>query len=85
MTHREVEQDELFGHLVKCLFDKAYSHRTFTVQCHMTSQVTGGKHNRVTVVCRMENKKDDSLMKDRFLEVKKEIYKRYTEKHQTEQ
>jgi hypothetical protein len=33
----------------------------------------------------MESKKDDSLLKVRFLVVKKEIYKRYTEKQQTEQ
>ena len=33
----------------------------------------------------VESKKDDSPMKARFLVVKKEIYKRYTEKQQTEQ
>ncbi len=52
----------------------------------MTSQITGsGKHKRESVVCNMESKKDDSLLKVRFLVVKKEIYKRYTEKQQTEQ
>ena len=45
----------------KCLFcSKAYRHRTFTVQCHMTSQVTvSGKHKCETVVCSMESTKDD--------------------------
>ena len=33
----------------------------------------------------MESKKDDSPLKARFLVVKKEIYKHYTEKQQTEQ
>ncbi len=39
----------------KCLFyGKAYRFRTFTVQCHMTSQVTdSGKHERLTTVCSM--------------------------------
>ena len=40
----------------KCLFcGKTYSHRTFTVQCHMTSQVTGsGEHKCEAAVCNME-------------------------------
>jgi hypothetical protein len=33
----------------------------------------------------MESKKDDNPLKVRFLEVRKEIYKRYTEKEQTEE
>ncbi len=52
----------------------------------MTSQITGsGKHKCETTVCRMENTKDDSPMKARFLVVRKEVYKRFKEKHQTEQ
>jgi hypothetical protein len=44
----------------KCLFcGKAYRFRTFTVQCHMTSQVTvSGKHKREAAVYRMESTKD---------------------------
>jgi hypothetical protein len=33
----------------------------------------------------MESKKEDSPLKARFLAVRREIYKRYTEKQQTEQ
>ena len=63
----------------KCLFcGKAYRFRTFTVQCHMTSQVTGsGKHKREAAVCSMESTKDDSPLKARFFAVRKEIYNRY--------
>ena len=52
----------------KCLFcGKAYRHRTFTVQCHMTSQVTdSGKHKREAAVCSMKSTKDDSPLKARF-------------------
>ena len=71
----------------KCLFcGKAYRFRTFTVQCHMTSQVTGsGKHKRDAAVCSMESTKDDSPIKARFFAVRKEIYNRYTTKQQNEQ
>ncbi len=71
----------------KCLFcGKAYRFRTFTVQCHMTSQVTGsGKHKREAVVCIMESTKDDSPLKARFFAVRKEVYKRFKDKQQTEQ
>ena len=62
----------------KCTFcSKALRFRTFTVQCHMTSQIIGsGKHKRESAVCSMESKKDDSPLKVRFLEVRKEIYNR---------
>jgi hypothetical protein len=51
---------------------------TVTVQCHMTSQVTGsGKHKREAAICSMESTKDDSPLKARFFEVRKEIYNRY--------
>ena len=65
----------------KCLFcGKAYRFRTFTVQCHMTSQVTvSGKHKRETAVCNMEITKDDSPLKSRFFTVRKEVYKRFKE------
>jgi hypothetical protein len=55
----------------KCLFcDKVYRFRTFTVQCHMTSQVThSGKHKCETAVCSMESTKDDSPLKARFFTV----------------
>ena len=71
----------------KCTFcSKTLRFWTFTVQCHMTSKITGsGKHKCETVVCSMESKKDDSPLKARFLAVRKEIYNRYTEKHQPEQ
>ena len=71
----------------KCLFcGKAYRFRTFTVQCHMTSQVTGsGKNKREAAVCSMENTKDDSPLKARFFAVRKEVYKRFKDKQQTEQ
>ncbi len=70
----------------KCTFcSKALRLRTFTVQCHMTSQIIGsGKHKRETALCSMESKKDDSPLKARFLAVRKEIFNRYTEKQQTE-
>ncbi len=43
---------------------KSLRFRTFTVQCHMTSQIIGsGKHKREVAVCRMGNKKDDSPVK----------------------
>jgi hypothetical protein len=60
----------------KCLFcNKVYRFRTFTVQCHMTSQVTGsGKHKSETTGYRMENTKDDSPLKARFFALRKEIY-----------
>jgi hypothetical protein len=66
----------------KSLFcDKAYRFRTFTVQCHMTSQVTvSGKHKCEVSVCVMENTKDDRPMKARFFALRKEIYNRYKEK-----
>jgi hypothetical protein len=49
----------------------------------MTSQIKGiGKQSRVPEVCSMESKKDDPL-KARFLEVRKEIHKRYTDKQTT--
>jgi hypothetical protein len=69
----------------KCTFyGKAYSHRTSTVQCHMTSQVTvSGKHKRETAVCIMESTKDDSSLKTRFFAVRKEIYNHYKEKQTT--
>ena len=71
----------------KCtFFEKTLRFRTFTVQCHMTSQITdSGKHKFEERVCNMENKKDDSMLEVRFLVVKKEIYKSYTENQQTEQ
>ena len=71
----------------KCLFcGKAYRFRTFTAQCHMTSQVTGsGKHKREAAVCSMESTKDDSPLKARFFAVRKEVYKRFKDKQQTEQ
>ena len=55
----------------KCLFSgKTYRFRTFTVQCHMTSQVTGsGKHKCETTVWSMESTKDDSPLKARFFVV----------------
>jgi hypothetical protein len=70
----------------KCLFcGKAYRFRTFTVQCHMTSQVTvSGKHKSESTVCCKESTKDDSLLKARFFAVRKEIYNHYKEKQQTE-
>jgi hypothetical protein len=70
----------------KCLFcSKEDRFRTFTVHCHMTTQITGsGKHKRGAAVCRFESKKDDSPLKARFL-ARKEIYNRYTEKQETEQ
>jgi len=46
----------------------------------MTSQIkvnTGGQ-GRVVEVCSMESKKDDGPEKVRFLEVRGEIYNRYT-------
>ncbi len=56
----------------------AYRFRTFTVQCHMTSQITGsGKHKRESSVCSMESTKDDSPLKTRFFALRKEIYNRY--------
>jgi hypothetical protein len=60
----------------KCLFcGKAYRFRTFTVQCHMTSQVTdSGKDKRESAVCSMESTKDDSPLKVRFFAVRKEVY-----------
>ncbi len=71
----------------KCFFcSKVLRFKTFTVQCHMTSQITdSGKHKCKTTVCEFENKKDDSPLKTRFLTVRKEIYNRYTEKEKTEQ
>ncbi len=65
----------------KCHFcDKGYRFRTFTTQCNMTSQIKGsGKQSRVTEICIMESKTDDT-MKARFLVVRKEIYNRYTVK-----
>ena len=71
----------------KCLFcGKAYRFRTFTAQCHMTSQVTdSGKHKREAAVCSMESTKDDSPLKARFFAVRKEVYKRFKDKQQTEQ
>ena len=52
----------------------------------MTSQIIdSGTHKSETAVDRMENKKDDSPLKTRFLTVRKEIYNRYTEKQETEQ
>ena len=52
----------------------------------MTSQVTdSGKHKREVSVCSMESTKDDSPLKTRFFEVRKEVYNRYKEKKQTEQ
>jgi hypothetical protein len=51
----------------------------------MTSQIKDrGKQSRVTKVYRMESKADDTL-KDRFLEVRKEIYNRYTDKQQKQE
>ena len=64
----------------KCLLFccKTYRHRTFTVQCQMTSQVTGsGKHKREAAVCSMESTTDDSPLKARVFAVRKEIYNRY--------
>ena len=72
----------------KCLFfcGRSYRFRTFAVQCHMTSQVTGsGEHNREAAVCNMETTKDDSPLETRFFSVRKEIYRHYKEKQQTEQ
>jgi hypothetical protein len=71
----------------KCLFcGKAHRFRTFTVQCHMTSQITGsGKHKREGAVCIMEITKDDSPLKSRFFALRQEIYNHYKEKKQTEQ
>jgi hypothetical protein len=56
----------------KCFFcSKALRFKTFTVQCHMTSQITSsGKHKCKTTVCEFENKKDDSPLKTRFLTVR---------------
>ncbi len=52
----------------------------------MTSQIRGsGKHKCETVICIMENTKDDSPLKARFFVLRKEIYKHYKEIHQTEQ
>ncbi len=52
------------------LCGKAYRFRTFTVQCHMTSQITdSGKHKGETSVCRMDSTKDDSPLKSRFFEL----------------
>jgi hypothetical protein len=52
----------------------------------MTSQVTGsGKNKREAAVCSMENTKDDSPLKARFFAVRKEVYKRFKDKQQTEQ
>ena len=69
----------------KCLFcGKGYRFRTFTTQCHMTSQIKdSGKQNRVTEIFIMESKTDDAL-KARFLEVRKEIYNRYTTTQQND-
>ena len=55
----------------KCPFySKSLRFRTFTVQCHMTSQITdSGKHKRDEVVYIMESKKDDRPMKARVLAV----------------
>jgi hypothetical protein len=71
----------------KCHFcGKAYRFRTSTVQCHMTSHITGsGKHKREAAVCSMECTKDDNPLKVRFFALRKEIYNRYKEKQQTEQ
>jgi len=49
---------------------------------HMTSRIKdSGKQSRFTDVCCMERKKDDPL-KGRFLEVRKEIHSRYTDKRE---
>ena len=37
-----------------------------------------GSQGRVVEVCSMDNKKDDGSEKTRFVEVRDEIYKRYT-------
>ncbi len=72
--------------LIDTVIDPVFREGFFTVQFHITSQVTGsGKHKRETVVCNMENTKDDSPKKARFFVVRKEIYNRYKEKKQTEQ
>jgi hypothetical protein len=43
---------------------ETYRFRTFTVQCHMTSQVSvSGKHKRETSVSSKESTKDDSPLK----------------------
>jgi hypothetical protein len=70
----------------RCHFcGKGYRFRTFSTQCHMTSQIQGsGQQSGVTEVCSMESKTDDAL-KARFLAVRKEIYNRYTAKQQKEQ
>ncbi len=47
--------------------------------------IGSGKHKREVAVCSMESKKDNSLLKARFLAMRKEINSRYTEKQQTEQ
>jgi hypothetical protein len=53
---------------------KTYRFRIFTVQCHMTSQITGsGKQECETVVCELEIKKDDGPLKARFFAVRKEM------------
>ena len=71
----------------KCFFwSKVKRFRTFTVQWHITSQITvSGKHKCETVVCEFEIKKDDSPLKVRFLETRKEIYNPHTENQKTEQ
>ncbi len=52
----------------------------------MTSQIIGsGKHKREEAVCSMESTKDDSPLKARFFAVRKEVYKLFKEKQQTEQ
>ena len=63
----------------KCTFcSKDLRFRTFTVHCHMTSQIIGsGKHKREEAVCSMESTKDDSPLKARFFAVRKEIHNRY--------
>ena len=43
---------------------------------HDLSVKDSGKQIRVTEVCNMESKKDDSPPKSRFLEVRKEIHNR---------
>ena len=59
---------------------KPYRYRTFQVQCHMTYRIKGntGSQGRIVEVCSMESKKDDGSEKVRFVEVRDEIYKRYT-------
>jgi hypothetical protein len=52
----------------------------------MTSHVTvSGKHKCEESVCSMESTKDDSPLKARFFAVRKEVYKLFKEKQQTEQ